>query len=47
MPEPRFDGCGAQWFNGELYVIGGWTYTPGLPHDDVFAYNAARNAWRR
>lgn len=47
MPEPRFSGCGAQWINGELYVMGGWTYRPPLPHDDVFVYDPKRNAWRR
>jgi N-acetylneuraminic acid mutarotase len=49
MPAPRQHGCGAQWFNGELYVFGGWAHqpAPALPHDDVFVYNPALNSWRQ
>jgi N-acetylneuraminic acid mutarotase/tRNA A-37 threonylcarbamoyl transferase component Bud32 len=46
MPKPRFDGCGAQWINGKLYVIGGWTFVDKMiPHDDVFVYDPARDTW--
>jgi serine/threonine protein kinase len=47
MPEPRFDGCGAQWVGGQLVVMGGWTYDPPLPHDDMFFYDPVHNTWRR
>jgi N-acetylneuraminic acid mutarotase len=47
MPEPRLDGCGAQWIGSKLYVLGGWTFVPPYPHDDAFAYDPARNRWTR
>jgi len=48
MPEPRFDGCGAQWVGGLLVVMGGWTYIPeALPHNDAFVYDPAGGVWRR
>jgi N-acetylneuraminic acid mutarotase len=43
MPAPRYHGCGAQCFNGELYIFGGWT---NLPADNIFVYDPARNKWR-
>jgi N-acetylneuraminic acid mutarotase len=47
MPEVRFDGCGAEWINGELYVIGGKTREPPVPHDDLFVYDPRRRFWHR
>lgn len=49
MPEGRYSGSGVHPFNGQLYVVGGWSSRPqkALPHDDVFAYDPNRNAWRR
>jgi N-acetylneuraminic acid mutarotase len=47
MPERRWSGCGAQWINGDLYVFGGWTHDPALPHDTVFAYDPRKNSWRQ
>jgi len=50
MPEARYNGSGAVVLGGELYVFGGWRSKfgggDGLPHAEVFVYNAARNSWR-
>jgi N-acetylneuraminic acid mutarotase len=47
MPESRWNGCGAQWINGELYVFGGWTRDPPYPHDTMFVYDPRKNSWRQ
>ncbi len=47
LPGGRHGGCGAQPLNGELYVIGGWSGQPPSLHDDLFAYDPRRKAWRR
>jgi N-acetylneuraminic acid mutarotase len=45
LPGPRYAGNGAGVINGQLYIAGGWTQSPPLPHDDLFIYNPASNSW--
>ncbi len=47
MPEARYGGSGAQSFDGQFYVVGGWGGQPPSLHDDVFAYDPRQKAWRR
>jgi len=45
IPQPRYAGNGAGVINGKLYVAGGWTQSPPLPHNDLFIYNPASDSW--
>ena len=45
MPGGRYQGDGAAVINGQLYVVGGWTWSPPLPNNNLWAYNPATNAW--
>ena len=49
MPEHRWNGCGAQWINDQLYIFGGWSNLPlpPLPYDTVFVYDPRKNSWRQ
>jgi len=45
MPGGRYEGDGAGVINGKLYIPGGWTTSPGLPHSELFVYDPATNSW--
>ena len=45
MPAGRYYGSGAQFLNGKLHVVGGWTSQPALPHADLMIYDPAANHW--
>lgn len=45
MPAGRYQSSGAQFVNGKLHVVGGWTTRPGLPHGDLMIYDPSRDRW--
>jgi len=45
MPAGRYDGSGAQFVNGKLHIVGGWTSQPALPHADLMIYDPAADHW--
>jgi len=51
MPAPRYEGDGAQLFDGQLCMIGGWSTISStgeddkLPRREVFQYDPRRKAW--
>lgn len=46
MPAGRYQGSGAQFVNGKLHVVGGWTSRDlALPHGDLLIYDPAANHW--
>lgn len=45
MPGGRYQGDGAGVINGQLYIPGGWTVSPGLPNNNLFVYNPSTNSW--
>jgi len=45
MPAGRYSGDGAGVINSQLYVAGGWTISPPLPHNSLFVYDPASNTW--
>jgi N-acetylneuraminic acid mutarotase len=45
MPGRRYEGNGAAVIDGQLYVAGGWTRTPPLPHSSLYAYDPPSNTW--
>jgi N-acetylneuraminic acid mutarotase len=47
MPDARLGCSGATFVNDELFVVGGWNPQSPLPYEDLFAFNPARNSWRR
>jgi N-acetylneuraminic acid mutarotase len=45
LPEGRYSGDGAGVINSQLYVAGGWTISPPLPHNSLFMYDPPSNTW--
>ena len=46
MPAGRYQGSAAQFVNGKLHVVGGWTSRDlALPHGDLLIYDPAANHW--
>ena len=45
LPASRYQTSGAQFMNGKLHVVGGWTTKPPLPHGDLMIYDPAANRW--
>lgn len=45
MPAGRYSGQATGVIDGKLYVAGGWTSSPGLPHSEMWAYDPGTNAW--
>ncbi|HEV8383886.1 MAG TPA: protein kinase [Candidatus Acidoferrales bacterium] len=46
MPAGRYAGSAAQFLNGKLHVVGGWTSrNPALPHGELMIYDPAANRW--
>ena len=46
MPAGRYQGSAAQFINGKLHLVGGWTSrNPALPHGDLMIYDPAANHW--
>ena len=45
MPAGRYAGSAAQFIDGKLHIVGGWTAQPGLPHADLMIYDPAAAHW--
>lgn len=45
IPAGRYQGGAAQFVNGKLHLVGGWTTQPALPHGDLMIYDPAVNRW--
>ncbi len=45
IPAGRYQGSGAQFVNGKLHVVGGWTVKPPLPHGDLMIYDPVADHW--
>jgi tRNA A-37 threonylcarbamoyl transferase component Bud32 len=51
MPAPSYAGSGAQFFNGKLWLLGGWTNGKDdvgekmVAHNKIFIYDPVRKRW--
>jgi N-acetylneuraminic acid mutarotase len=46
MPVGRSQGSAAEFINGRLHIVGGWTIrNPALPHSDLFIYDPVSDHW--
>jgi N-acetylneuraminic acid mutarotase len=45
MPGPRLQMDGLAVMGNKLYLVGGWTFSPPLPNNNLWVYDPVSNTW--
>jgi N-acetylneuraminic acid mutarotase len=45
LPGPRYQMSGFGVISNKIYAVGGWTYSPPLPNNNLWVYDPVLNAW--